>query len=108
MSSIIGRAALRATPRLRADAEGARAIKQGAKRDPELFPLYVVTAAILGWAGYRFVQAPTGSDSSARPGIAQGVKEHTSALNTVIVPNVTLPKELHEKYNKFGKDEYDF
>lgn len=37
MSSIIGRAALRATPRLRADAEGVRAIRQGAKRDPELY-----------------------------------------------------------------------
>jgi len=24
----------------------------------------------------------------------------------VIVPNVNLPKELHDKWNKFGKDGY--
>ena len=40
-----------------------------------------------------------GGDTSHR-------KEAPSALNTVIVPNVNLPKELHEKYNKYGKDGY--
>ncbi|KAI5820833.1 hypothetical protein BZA77DRAFT_300003 [Pyronema omphalodes] len=29
-----------------------------------------------------------------------------SALNSVIVPNVTLPKSLHERFNKYGKDNY--
>ncbi|KAF2748710.1 hypothetical protein M011DRAFT_466493 [Sporormia fimetaria CBS 119925] len=133
MSSIIGRAVFRATPALRATShrEGAQALKAGAKRDPELFPLYVVVSGIFAWAGYRFVQSPTGSDYS---GVAtvdeskpwekdassgkykyyvagdpkQGVKDAPSALNTVIIPNVTLPKELHEKYNKFGKEDYDF
>lgn len=33
-------------------------------------------------------------------------KDAPSALNTVIIPNVTLPKELHDKYNKWGKDGY--
>ncbi|CAG8979070.1 hypothetical protein HYALB_00000199 [Hymenoscyphus albidus] len=33
-------------------------------------------------------------------------KEAPSALHSVIVPNVNLPKELHEKYNKWGKDGY--
>ncbi|KAI9779843.1 MAG: hypothetical protein M1839_007156 [Geoglossum umbratile] len=33
-------------------------------------------------------------------------KDAPSALNVVIVPNVNLPKELHDKYNKWGKDDY--
>ncbi|KAI9854459.1 MAG: hypothetical protein M1824_000329 [Vezdaea acicularis] len=33
-------------------------------------------------------------------------KNAPSALHSVIVPNVNLPKELHEKYNKWGKDGY--
>ncbi|KAI9842353.1 MAG: hypothetical protein M1838_003169 [Thelocarpon superellum] len=33
-------------------------------------------------------------------------KNAPSALHSVIVPNVNLPKDLHEKYNKWGKDGY--
>ncbi|KAI9812705.1 MAG: hypothetical protein M1832_000362 [Thelocarpon impressellum] len=33
-------------------------------------------------------------------------KDAPSALHSVIVPNVNLPKDLHEKYNKWGKDGY--
>jgi len=33
-------------------------------------------------------------------------KDAPSALHSVIVPNVTLPKRLHDKYNKWGKDGY--
>ncbi|KAH7317660.1 hypothetical protein BKA65DRAFT_514917 [Rhexocercosporidium sp. MPI-PUGE-AT-0058] len=33
-------------------------------------------------------------------------KDAPSALHSVIVPNVNLPKELHDKYNKWGKDGY--
>lgn len=33
-------------------------------------------------------------------------KDAPSALNTVVVPNVTLPRELHDKFNKWGKDGY--
>ncbi|KAH8146630.1 uncharacterized protein LAJ45_09313 [Morchella importuna] len=33
-------------------------------------------------------------------------KDAPSALHSVIIPNVNLPKELHEKYNKWGKDGY--
>lgn len=29
-----------------------------------------------------------------------------SALNVVVVPNVTLPAELHDAMNKWGKDGY--
>lgn len=83
--------------------------------------MYIITAAVFAWAGYRFVQAPTGSDYS---GVAEikgsepwneggssgkykyyvngdprkGVKDHPSALNTVIIPNVTLPKVRSLEY----------
>ncbi|KAI9740136.1 MAG: hypothetical protein M1818_004887 [Claussenomyces sp. TS43310] len=33
-------------------------------------------------------------------------KEAPSALHSVVVPNVNLPKDLHEKYNKWGKEGY--
>lgn len=33
-------------------------------------------------------------------------KDAPSALNTVVVPNVTMSAELHEQYNKWGKDGY--
>jgi hypothetical protein len=29
-------------------------------------------------------------------------------LSVVIVPSVNLPKELHEKYNKYGKEGFDY
>lgn len=41
-----------------------------------------------------------GGDLSKEP------KDAPSALNVVVVPNVTLPAELHEKYNKWGKEGY--
>jgi nicotinate dehydrogenase subunit B len=33
-------------------------------------------------------------------------RDAPSALNAVVVPNVTLPRELHDKFNKWGKDGY--
>ncbi|PWW77408.1 hypothetical protein C7212DRAFT_314152 [Tuber magnatum] len=33
-------------------------------------------------------------------------KNAPAALHSVIIPNVNLPKRLHEKYNKYGKDHY--
>ncbi|KAL9095802.1 MAG: hypothetical protein Q9165_001799 [Trypethelium subeluteriae] len=148
MSSIVGRAAFRATRSLRAagpnagagaadasQAEGASALSKGARRDPELYVRlnamtlgFIMTCAFAG-AGYYFSTKPTsaisenkvpkvpgsepwntggsgkyqyhpGGDTSAQR------KEAPSALNTVIIPNVTLPKELHDKYNKWGKDDY--
>ena len=41
-----------------------------------------------------------GGDSSKEP------REAPSALNVVVVPNVTLPKEVHDKFNKWGKEGY--
>lgn len=34
-------------------------------------------------------------------------REAPSALNTVIVPKVNLPKELHDAFNKYGKDDFE-
>jgi hypothetical protein len=34
------------------------------------------------------------------------MKDVPSALNAVVVPSMTLPKEVHDKYNKWGKDGY--
>lgn len=39
-----------------------------------------------------------GGDARSEP------RDAPSALNVVIVPKVTLPKEVHDKYNKYGRD----
>lgn len=41
-----------------------------------------------------------GGDPNAAP------RDAPSALNVVIIPNVTAPKEYHDKYNKWGKEGY--
>ncbi|KAI1007027.1 hypothetical protein K3495_g1196 [Podosphaera aphanis] len=111
-------------------------LKKGAKKDPELWVLLGVMTGAFGLAGYYFGRKPTSSTSETKIAIAsdsmpwqsknsdnnaQGdykYKYHPggdsrnspenapSALNVVIVPNVTLPKELHDKFNKWGKDDY--
>ncbi|KAG9240936.1 hypothetical protein BJ878DRAFT_523324 [Calycina marina] len=48
-------------------------------------------------ADYKYQYHP-GGDPKNPP------KDAPSALHTVVVPGVNLPKELHEKYNKWGKD----
>lgn len=42
-----------------------------------------------------------GGDRSAAP------RDAPSALHSVIVPNVDLPKHLHDHFNKYDKDEFD-
>ncbi|KAI9689140.1 MAG: hypothetical protein M1822_000878 [Bathelium mastoideum] len=109
--------------------EGASALSKGARRDPELYTLgFIMTCAFAG-AGYYFSTKPTSAVSENpvpkvpgsepwntggsgkyqyHPGgdSSQGKKEAPSALNVVIVPDVTLPKYLHDKFNKYGKDDY--
>lgn len=51
-----------------------------------------------GTAG-KYLYHP-GGDTSQAP------KSAPSALNEVIIPNVNLPKELHEKFNKYGKEDW--
>ncbi|CUS09108.1 unnamed protein product [Tuber aestivum] len=129
---------------------GKSALKQGAKRDPELYILFAVMSGAFGLAGFYFGRKPTSATSEeGRINVAKGgmpwhgesteasardqfkysilrpsvqylglykyhpggdarnpPKDAPSALHTVIVPNVNLPKELHDKYNKWGKDGY--
>ncbi|CAN8100629.1 unnamed protein product [Discula destructiva] len=104
------------------------ALKAETKRNPELMILGGVMAAALGGAGFYFGRTPTSSTSEQKvphaghpweigsgegkysyyPGGDRSAepKEAPSAVNVVVVPNVNLPKELHDKYNKWGKDGY--
>ncbi|KAF2241689.1 hypothetical protein BU26DRAFT_535126 [Trematosphaeria pertusa] len=107
-----------------------QALKAGAKRDPELYVLFAIMSGVFGLAGWHFSRSPTSSSSernvaqaaNSKPWEEHGgegkyqyhpggdpnaaPKDAPSALNVVIIPNVTLPKELHEQYNKWGKDGY--
>ncbi|KAG6367174.1 hypothetical protein INS49_001358 [Diaporthe citri] len=102
-------------------------LKQETKRNPELMILGAVMVAAFGGAGLYFGRTPTSSTSEQKvphagnpwetggtgkyqyyPGGDRSAepKDAPSAINTVVVPDVNLPKELHEKYNKWGKDGY--
>lgn len=112
---------------------GAQVLKSGAKRDPELYILGAIMTGVFGVAGYYFASKPTTSTShesvthpseNAMPwhsddpnakykykyhphgDPSKEPKEAPSALHAVIVPNVSLPKHLHEKFNKFGKEDW--
>ncbi|EDP53088.1 conserved hypothetical protein [Aspergillus fumigatus A1163] len=101
------------------------------KRDPELYVLLGVMSGAFLIAGWYFGRKPTSvtSESNVRIGESampwerdddgkiykyqyhphgdksQPLRNAPSALNTVIVPNVTLPVDLHERFNKYGKEE---
>lgn len=107
-------------------------LKKSAKKDPELWVLFGVMSGAFGLAGYYFARKPTSPVSEVKVAVAQmpweandseiqkdykyryhpganpqiPPQEAPSALNVVILPDVTLPKELHEKFNKWGKDGY--
>ncbi|KAJ5335333.1 hypothetical protein N7541_005160 [Penicillium brevicompactum] len=106
------------------------------KRDPELYVLLGVMSGAFLIAGWYFGRKPTSVNSESNVRIAQSsmpwhnedaegakpskysyhphgdksqpLRAAPSAMNTVIVPNVTLPEELHEKFNKLGKEEWDY
>ncbi|CAI7590275.1 unnamed protein product [Penicillium manginii] len=111
-------------------------LDKGAKKDPELYVLLGVMSGAFLLAGWYFGSKPTSVTSeasnvrigeSAMPWHAasedgkiykyqyhphgdksQPLRAAPSAMNTVIVPNVTLPEDLHEKFNKYGKEEWDY
>ncbi|CBX95016.1 hypothetical protein IAQ61_008457 [Plenodomus lingam] len=108
---------------------GKDALKTGAKRDPELYVLMAIMSGVFGLAGWHFSRSPTSASSERsvskaehsepwkqsggegpyqyHPGGDTSIKKDApSALNVVVIPNVTLPKELHDTYNKWGKDGY--
>ncbi|KAK1574306.1 uncharacterized protein LY79DRAFT_524110 [Colletotrichum navitas] len=129
MASFVTRRAFSTTVRRLAqiDAQSKQQLTQESKRNPELIILGGVMVAALGGAGLYFGRSPTSSTSES-PVLKAGMpwetegqgkykyhpggnpknepKDAPSAVNTVIIPDVTLPKELHDKYNKWGKDGY--
>lgn len=81
-------------------------------------------------AGYYFARKPTSSSSEQTVAMAdssypwesgtsgkyqyhpggdrsKAPKDAPSALHSVTVPSVNLPKELHERFNKYDKEDYD-
>ncbi|KAJ5965876.1 hypothetical protein N7481_012590 [Penicillium waksmanii] len=111
-------------------------LDKGAKKDPELYVLLGVMSGAFLLAGWYFGSKPTSVTSeasnvrigeSAMPWHAasedgkmykyqyhphgdksQPLRAAPSAMNTVIVPNVALPEDLHERFNKYGKEEWDY
>ncbi|KIW70518.1 hypothetical protein PV04_02780 [Phialophora macrospora] len=111
-------------------------LKKGARRDPELYILLGIMSGAFGLAGFYFGRKPTTATSEAEVSVAsssmpwqvehddqdhskhfkyqyhpkgdksQAPKNAPSALNTVVVPNVTLPKNIHDAFNKWGKEGY--
>jgi hypothetical protein len=95
-----------------------------------------IMSGAFGLAGFYFGRKPTSATSEAEVSVAnssmpwqidhdhddpakhfkyqyhpkgdrnQAPKNAPSALNTVIIPDVTLPKALHDMFNKWGKDGY--
>ncbi|KAK3905031.1 hypothetical protein C8A05DRAFT_13137 [Staphylotrichum tortipilum] len=126
MASIIARRAFTTSARRLATSE--EALKAETKKNPEIMILGGVMVCALAGAGFYFGRSPTtstsentvpltgmpwetgstqgkyqyfpGGDSSAAP------KDAPSAVNVVVVPDVDLPKRLHDKYNKWGKEGY--
>ncbi|EWZ39706.1 hypothetical protein FOQG_01476 [Fusarium oxysporum f. sp. raphani 54005] len=126
MASRISRRFLSTTARRFQEHQKAE-LKKESRRNPEILILGGVMVAALGGAGYYLGRSPTGATSESPVTIAThpwesgssgkyqyhpggdpnaAPKDAPSALNVVVVPNVTLPAELHEKYNKWGKDGY--
>ncbi|KAL1843913.1 hypothetical protein VTJ49DRAFT_6856 [Mycothermus thermophilus] len=133
MASLIARRAFSTTVRRLSTGEraaGEQALKSESKKNPEIMVLGGVMVAAFAGAGYYFGRNPTkstsenavplaeksmpwessstqgkykyhpGADPSAAP------KDAPSAVNVVVIPDVTLPKRLHDKYNKWGKEGY--
>ncbi|KAI9812250.1 MAG: hypothetical protein M1826_002921 [Phylliscum demangeonii] len=102
------------------EGRGGGHLRKGARRDPELYVLAAVMSTVLGLAGWHFGRKPTAASSELSVGMAKNTmpwdsdakdkkdpykyqyhpggdqtkapKKAPSALHSVIVPNVTLPK----------------
>ncbi|KAL2172627.1 hypothetical protein VTG60DRAFT_4746 [Thermothelomyces hinnuleus] len=128
MASIIARRAFSTTARRLTSGE--EALKTESKKNPEIMILGGVVLAALTGAGFYLGRSPTSSTSESRVPLAKNSmpwetdsthgkykyhpgaddnappKDAPSAVNVVVIPDVELPKRLHDKYNKWGKDGY--
>ncbi|KAM0476771.1 hypothetical protein ACHAPX_006196 [Trichoderma viride] len=126
MASMITRRFFSTTVR-RLQTSSKQELQAESKRNPEIYILGGVMTLALGGAGFYFGRSPTGSTSEApvnvdkmawesgsggkysyHPGGDPNAtpRDAPSALNVVIIPNVTAPKEYHDKFNKWGKEGY--
>ncbi|KAK0733676.1 hypothetical protein B0T26DRAFT_630883 [Lasiosphaeria miniovina] len=129
MASIIARRAFTTTAR-RLAPTGEQALSSESKKNPEIMILGGVMVVALAGAGFYFGRSPTSSSSESSVPVAKNSmpwesasgdgkyqyhpggdpksapKDAPSAVNVVIVPDVNLPKSLHDKFNKWGKDGY--
>ncbi|KAL1888513.1 hypothetical protein Cpir12675_006134 [Ceratocystis pirilliformis] len=126
MSSFVARRFLSTTAR-RMTASSKHELKKDSKKNPEVIILGAVVACALGGAGLYFGSNPTHANSEASVAVAsqawenngsgkyqyypggdtsKAPKDAPSALNVVVVPKMTLPAEVHERYNKWGKEGY--
>ncbi|KAL7925875.1 hypothetical protein ACQKWADRAFT_310155 [Trichoderma austrokoningii] len=126
MASMITRRFFSTTVR-RLQTSSKQELQAESKRNPETYILGGVMVLALGGAGLYFGRSPTGATSespvnvdkmawesgsegkySYHPGGDPSAtpRDAPSALNVVIIPNVTAPKEYHDKYNKWGKEGY--
>ncbi|PGH07387.1 hypothetical protein AJ79_06289 [Helicocarpus griseus UAMH5409] len=108
-------------------------LAKGLRRDPELYILLGIMAGAFGIAGWYLGSSPTMVTSESNIHIGESVmlceqkdqskalykyeyhsyddtskpvKRASSALDEVIMLNVTLLKDLHDKFNKYEKDDY--
>ncbi|KAL6813267.1 hypothetical protein GGI42DRAFT_314047 [Trichoderma sp. SZMC 28013] len=128
MASMITRRFFSTTVRrMTVDTASKQELQSESKRNPEIYILGGVMVAALGGAGFYFGRSPTHATSESPVNVAsmawegegQGKykyhpggdpnatpRDAPSALNVVIIPNVTAPKEYHDKFNKWGKEGY--
>ncbi|EHK45778.1 uncharacterized protein TrAtP1_012836 [Trichoderma atroviride] len=126
MASMITRRFFSTTVR-RLQTSSKQELQAESKRNPEIYILGGVMTLALGGAGFYFGRSPTGATSEAPVNVDKmawegssggkysyhpggdpnaAPRDAPSALNVVIIPNVTAPKEYHDKYNKWGKEGY--
>ncbi|KAL2753972.1 hypothetical protein ACRALDRAFT_1069894 [Sodiomyces alcalophilus JCM 7366] len=104
-----------------------KALREEEKRNPEVYIMGGVVLCGVAGAAYYFGRSPTKSTSESQvaqagsPWETNGTgayryhpggdpnndpKEAPSAVNVVVVPDVTVTKELHDRFNKWGKEGY--
>ncbi|TLS22836.1 uncharacterized protein PpBr36_05659 [Pyricularia pennisetigena] len=129
MASLIARRAFTTSARRLEAGAKEHVLKQEGKKDPELMILGGIMVAAFAGAGFYFGRTPTSATSETKVPMAKDAmpwesetagkykyhpggdpnaapKDAPSAVNVVVVPDVTLPKNLHDKWNKWGKEGY--